>query len=209
MLYLHIIAGGLGLVVGLLALIFRKGSRNHIRSGNIFFYAMLVATISAIYLSIQIESNFLLAVGVFSAYFVITGKRYLYLIDRRHQAHPQWYDWLLSLMMLLVSFGFIYLGWQEYARGNSFGIVSIVFAILALVFSIQDVLVFMGRLHSPILRLRLHLGRMIASFIAAVTAFIVAGLDLFTVYAWLMPTLVGVPIIVFWLRKLKGRTSKA
>ena len=41
MLVVHIVAGGLGLVLGALALTARKGARLHRQSGMLFAYAML------------------------------------------------------------------------------------------------------------------------------------------------------------------------
>ena len=40
-LFVHIVAGGLGLVSGFVALYAAKGARLHRKSGRVFFYAML------------------------------------------------------------------------------------------------------------------------------------------------------------------------
>src|SRR5690606_28721653 len=48
-----------------------------------------------------------------------------------------------------------------------------------------------------------HVGRMVGAFITSVTAFIVAGLSISNLVVWLLPTLLGIPYIIFWTRKMK------
>ena len=47
----HIVFGGASMVFGVLALVLRKGSTQHIRSGVLFFWAMFGVFITALYLS--------------------------------------------------------------------------------------------------------------------------------------------------------------
>ena len=49
-----------------------------------------------------------------------------------------------------------------------------------------------------------HVGRMVGALIASVTAFLVAGLNIGTVVVWILPTILGVPYIVYWSRKMKA-----
>jgi hypothetical protein len=47
-----------------------------------------------------------------------------------------------------------------------------------------------------------HIGRMVGAWIATLSAFLVVNQTLTPpVFNWLAPTVIGVPIIVFWIRK--------
>src|SRR5260221_10087270 len=71
----HILAGSLGLITGLLALFVAKGGRVHRRSGMLFVYAMLamglVGSLMAAVWGKQPASN--IPVGLLTAYLVTTG----------------------------------------------------------------------------------------------------------------------------------------
>ena len=71
----HILAGSLGLITGLLALFVAKGGRVHRRSGRVFLYAMLtmglMGSLMAAVWGRQPASN--IPVGLLTAYLVTTG----------------------------------------------------------------------------------------------------------------------------------------
>src|SRR5882757_6046408 len=71
---LHIVAGGLAIVLGAVALVASKGSSLHRRSGILFVYAMLTMGISGSILALrQSLTNANVLGGFMSAYFVVTG----------------------------------------------------------------------------------------------------------------------------------------
>ena len=70
----HIVAGGLAIVFGGLALAVSKGGTLHRRSGLLFVYAMLTIGISGSILALrQSLTNANVLGGVMSAYFVTTA----------------------------------------------------------------------------------------------------------------------------------------
>jgi hypothetical protein len=70
----HILAGGLAIVLGGVALIASKGSLVHRRSGLLFVYAMLVMGLSGSTLALrQSVTNANVMGGFMSAYFVVTA----------------------------------------------------------------------------------------------------------------------------------------
>jgi uncharacterized membrane protein len=73
LLILHIAGGGVGLLSGAAALVFRKGERWHRRAGNVFFVSML--TMSAIGASVSpfLHKGLDALVGVFTFYLVATA----------------------------------------------------------------------------------------------------------------------------------------
>ena len=61
-LIIHIIAGAIALLGGLLAIIFRNNVKKHKPVGKIYFFAMTVIFLSAIFLSIFKSNVFLFCV---------------------------------------------------------------------------------------------------------------------------------------------------
>ncbi len=71
---IHIVAGGLAIILGAVALAASKGAALHRRSGLLFVYAMLTMGISGSILALhQSLTNANVLGGFMSAYFVITG----------------------------------------------------------------------------------------------------------------------------------------
>jgi hypothetical protein len=71
---IHIVAGGLAMILGYLALAASKGATLHRRSGLLFVYAMLIMGISGSILALrQSLTNANVLGGFMSAYFVITA----------------------------------------------------------------------------------------------------------------------------------------
>ena len=57
-LFLHISAGVIGLLAGAAAMLLRKGSRWHRKSGNVFFVSLLTVAVSAMFLAVIIKNEF-------------------------------------------------------------------------------------------------------------------------------------------------------
>jgi uncharacterized membrane protein len=71
---LHIVAGGLAIILGGVALVASKGATLHRRSGLLFVYAMLTMGISGSILALRISlTNANVLGGFLSAYFVVTA----------------------------------------------------------------------------------------------------------------------------------------
>ena len=71
---IHIVAGGLAIILGGVALVAAKGATLHRRSGLLFVYAMLTMGISGSFLALHKSlTNSNVLGGFMSAYFVITG----------------------------------------------------------------------------------------------------------------------------------------
>jgi hypothetical protein len=71
---IHIVAGGLAIILGAVALLASKGATLHRRSGLLFVYAMLTMGISGSVLALrQSLTNANVLGGFMSAYFVITA----------------------------------------------------------------------------------------------------------------------------------------
>lgn len=71
MLIFHIIAGSLVLFLGLIALFSTKGLRFHKLAGNIFFFTMVILSLTAAYLEYKLGDFPIM--GIFSLYFASTA----------------------------------------------------------------------------------------------------------------------------------------
>lgn len=197
--YAHAALGGIALLTGLIALLVKKGSKNHILSGKIFFWSMLTSGLVALVVSClpDHENPFLFAVGVFSVYLICSGYR---AIQYKNPTVNLTFDKILAGSMIITGLGMVLV---PIIVKSEINIVLSVFGIFGIILSIQD---FMGFRHLDRLRksyLQAHLGKMIGGYIAAVTAFIVVNQIFPPLIGWLGPTVVLTPIIFYWTRKVK------
>lgn len=194
-LYSHIGGGFLALLFGILSLIFKKGSRPHRKSGFVFFYAMLLTCISAMFLAVIKNSMFLFHVGVFALYQNYMGRRVIH----NKSLQPKFYDILATTVSVLNAILMI----------GSLNFVLIVFGGISLVNGIGDFRLYYRVRKGMRIRSNLWLGRhisnMIGAFIATVTAFVVVNVTDFNPswVPWLLPTVILVPIMIFHLRRIK------
>jgi uncharacterized membrane protein len=212
LLYLHIASGGLGLVAGTVNMVRRKGDKTHKQVGWAFSAGMLTAAGSALVLSLLNPNPFLFIVGVFTAYMVGTGLRYLKLKPGSKGGGARPIDWIISVLMLLAALAFLIWGGLLLWQSNSFGAVMLVFGLVSAGFVRADVQHYRGVKTEPSFWLLGHLQRMTGGFIAAATAFLVVNagaipLAIPSVVYWLLPTALLTPLINRWSRRY--RASKA
>ncbi len=197
----HIVAGGLSLLLGLYILLAKKGNAIHKKVGNVYLYAMLINSIVAIPMSYLHPNYFLFLISIFTIYMLLTGIRYL---DKKSLTDVKMTDWILTIVMLLFAIAFIGFGIFNISKGNSFGVVFIVFGSIGLLFSRQDKLNYKGKSKVKNYFLTTHIQRMTGSYIATTTAFLVVNNQILpSILAWLLPTILIVPLIVSWTRKYK------
>ncbi len=206
-LILHIVGGGLGLLAGTYVMVARKGDARHKLVGNVFMVAMLVSAFCSLFLSNIHPNPFLFTVGIFTIYLTGTGRRYLSLRNIPQGQKPLWIDWALTVFMVVFGVFFIWQGVNTLLIGSYFGLVPIVFAVIGLRFAQTDYKIYKGNITTKNYWMTTHLQRMIAAYIASLTAFLVVnvhgGYGIFSVIPWLLPTLVLVPLIFKWTRKYK------
>lgn len=199
LLVIHILFGGMSLCFGLFVLFAKKGDKRHKLIGSFYFYSMLFAGILAIFLSYLHSSYFLFIIAVFTIYMVLSGRRYL---KKKTTKDVKPFDWILTMVMLLFAVAFISLGTLSILRNNFFGIVLIVFGGLSLLFVYQDYKNFKGLSRIKNFWLIAHIQRMVGSYIATFTAFIVVNNSFLPdIIAWLLPTAVLVPFMSIWRNK--------
>ena len=204
LLIIHIIAGSIGLLTGTINIIKKKGDKAHKSVGKFFFYSMLINGFAGLIMSLIHRNDFLLIVAVFSIYMVATGQRFLSLKQLHKEQKPKAIDWILTYTMLVFAFLFITYGSYLLINKVNFGIVLLVFGVVSCLMAIKDIKVYKGNIKEKNYWLLLHIQRMVGSYIAALTAFIVVNNHFMPgIVGWLLPTVIFTPLIVKWTKQYR------
>ncbi|HSJ08505.1 MAG TPA: hypothetical protein VK928_01295 [Longimicrobiales bacterium] len=209
----HIVAGGIGLLSGYLALFAPKGSTLHRRSGIVFVGAMLVmcffgtlmAAVQPVWPSVNVPA------GVLTAYLVTTA-----LLAVRPVRAARWLDVGLMTVALAVGITMLVFAAQAVAAGGTRnGIPAFPFVLFGVVGTLAGVLdlrmLRAGGVRGPA-RLTRHLWRMSFALFIAAMSFFLGQADEFP--AWLrIPALLAVPVVtvpgvmLYWLWRVRMRRS--
>lgn len=198
-LIIHVIAGMTALLCGLRTLIFRKGSAKHKLNGNIFFYAMLFVAATALFISIYKSNHFLFFIGLFSLFMTLSGKRAI----QNKSSVPSIAD--ILILILGISTGI----WML----SETIIVLRVFGALSLVLAFGDLKIYYQVRKNQSLPsntwLVRHIRHMMGAYISTATAFLVVNIQMQPAWVmWLVPTFIGTPVIVYWIRKITPQSKK-
>lgn len=213
---IHILAGGVAIASGFVALAAAKGRRLHRRSGMLFAYAMLtMATIGA---SLAIARDAAPAVNVpaalLTSYLVLTGLATV-------RPLPGWsrgVDVGLMLLVLGVSGADLVFGWQAIASGGRrHGIPAfpfVMFAIVGLLAVAGDARMLRAGSVRGRVRLARHLWRMSYALLVATMSFFLGQAKVFPKPVRIpgllaMPVLAVLVAMLYWLwRVRRTRTSR-
>jgi uncharacterized membrane protein len=191
--------GFASLLIGAYLMVAKKGDKKHKQLGKIYFYSMLAAALVSFPMAIMHPNYFLFIVGVFTSYMLLTGTRYL---KKKKIEDVNSTDWLLTGFMLLFGFGFIGFGIFNLIKGFSFGVVFLVFGVISLFFVRVDYQNYKGISKVKNYWLTTHIQRMVGSYIASATAFLVVNKPpVPEILSWLLPTIILIPLIIKWSRK--------
>ena len=199
-LWVHIIAGYMALLFGTSVMIMRKGNSKHVRAGTVFFYCMVCVGISSVVLSLMIDSQFLLHIGIFAFFLSFGGWR----SSRDRSLRPGILD-ILNLIAGLIN-GIVML-WTGH-------IILMVFGGISSLLVLQDLhlyyLLIIKKVKAGNRWLARHIGMMTGAYISAFTAFLIVNIQ-FEGPAWILwltPTFVFVPLMQYWTyRYTKGTRS--
>jgi uncharacterized membrane protein len=190
----HIISGMAALFSGFIAIVSSKGKMIHRKSGLVYFISMLTVCLSAVFISVMKQNTFLLHIGIFAFFMVFSGYRSI----RNKTLKPYWYDYLVLLLGLLNGFLMVI----------SMKLVLMVFGAIGAYFAISDARLFLktnNNIEIPqnqwLIR---HIGMMLGAYISTFTAFLVVNVswNAFPWVPWLIPTIIGSPLIAYWTRKI-------
>ncbi|GAB3987628.1 hypothetical protein GCM10028807_08380 [Spirosoma daeguense] len=219
LLILHIATGSIALLVGLIPMFSKKGSRLHNRTGLVYVYCMITVAVTALLLCIiqplTMMRLFLTGIAVFSFYLSMTGWR----ATKQKKGEITSGDKLLIYVtavvsVMMVSFG-VYL--MTKSVNIFFPILFTFFGILTGVFAMQDIRQ-LGRPTEKMHWFFQHFTRMGGSYIATFTAALVVNIgrilpanapDWTGTIGWIAPSIVGGMLIGRTVRYYKQKFGQS
>jgi hypothetical protein len=202
---LHIAAGVVSLLSGLIAMVADKKSSGHKISGKIYIGGMSLVFITGVALAYLSTNHFLFMVAFFSYQLVLTGWRSLFVGKRyKRKLKPKPVDIALTVVPGMINISLVFLGIKSLMNGNTFGWVAITFGSIGILMAVNHLRKFY-RPQEGYNKLTDHLTGMGASYIAAFTAFFVTNHPSWipSIITWLLPTAIGTILISIYVRKYK------
>ncbi len=196
-LHVHVACGIISFVAGGIAAFAKKGSRLHKTCGKFFAISLLAASTLAVVLSSIRPNAFLFGVGLFTVYLITSG--WVCLLKMKLSPKRRWIKGV-GIFGLASALFMIYTGLFGY---NLIQIVLLIFGAILLIFAFKDVF----QTPQPGAFIGMHGGRMGGAFIASITAFSLTNFagTLPNIALWLLPTLIGSPLVAIAIRKYKTR----
>lgn len=209
LIYIHALSGGLGLITGMVSVFIKKGGLIHKKLGRIFSYSIIISSLISLIVARmpKHENLFLFLIGIFTIYMVLAGNRAL-TFKNKSKNSADWKDKLVSGSMMVTSIIMLVLGAFGMFQKIDNSILYLFFGGFGAFLSFRDFQSFRVFKEKKNAWLINHLGRMNGALIASVTAFFVAGLNIQTLFIWFLPTIVGVPYIIYWNKKLNKNKSQ-
>ena len=204
LIYIHATFGGIAFIAGFIAIITKKGGNYHKKSGIIFYYTMLFSALSALVIAVlpKHESPFLFTIGLFSSYFIITGYRAL----RFKKPNPSLLmDKIIASVMIIT--GIVMITYPLIYTGK-LNIVLAIFGTVGIILATRDFMLFKNAKKLRKGWLKLHIGKMLGGYIAAVTAFVVVNQFIPGIAGWLTPSVFGIAYMMYWFWKLNRKELK-
>lgn len=209
-LLVHILAGGLGLVLGVIALSATKGAALHRKSGILFVYAMLAMSITGMTMASLrgVAPAVNIPAALLTAYLVITGLTTL----RPKSKASRWLD----LGAMLVAFGVgltsLAFGLAALASGGkanwALALPHFMFGVIGLLAGASDLRMMRSGSLGGASRLARHLWRMCFALFIAAMAFFIGQSDVFP-KALRIPALLALPVLtvlfsmLYWLWRVR------
>ncbi|HRH12268.1 MAG TPA: DUF2306 domain-containing protein [Bacteroidia bacterium] len=209
-LIIHVAAGSVALLAGLIAIFLRNKVKLHRPAGKVYYWAMTVVFITAVFISLVKGNVFLFCVAVFTYYSCLTAYRSLRLKKLHLDQRPMWYDWVIEVVFGLIHIGFVVFALMKIGKHPEFGIIALVFGLIGVNGNITTIKRFRAKnFKHKNYWLLAHIGGMLGSYIGAFTAFIVNNgnhIPAPPIVLWLGPTVLLVPFMMYELNihKKKG-----
>jgi len=203
---LHVLAGSVAVGGMLIAWATEKGGQWHRYGGRAFSAGMLVSLSLGLIVSVLTRNVFLFSIALFSGYMVYTGWR----IAKVRNGKMSSLDRFAFYGIAITSGLMLAVGAWMLSRGDTMGIVQIVFGFLSGGLALQDYR-FKGAWPRGKERIVLHVGRMGGATIATITAVLVTNVQTQPQFlGWLLPSVVVTPLIIYWTRRVQnGRVASS
>ncbi|MCD0466527.1 hypothetical protein [Flavobacterium sp. ENC] len=207
LIYIHAFFGGIGLITGIGSIVVKKGGKLHKRMGKLFSVGMITSSL----ISIPVcwmpnhQNIFLFLIGLFTIYLVVAGNRAL---NFKTKTKADLTDYIISGSMLFFSVIMISIGIYCQLLHIANGILFTFFGGFGLYMTVKDFIFYKNVSEIKKEWLSKHIGKMIGALIASITAFIVAGIGLGNIIAWMTPSILGTLYIIYWNRKIAPKAVK-
>ncbi len=214
----HVSAGFTALLCAPVAMLTRKGGKPHRLWGRVYFWAMAVIFVTALVLLVFRPNVFLFFISVLSFYGAFSGVRSL---KRKNPAKGQGasrLDYAAAGAATLAGGSFIVWGLLPFTGlvpselPTAFSILGVVFGVALGRDALGDLKSFRRPDPDPLWWWTYHLERMVGSYLAAVTAFLVQNVgplvpDAFVWLVWAAPGVLGGFGIGYWIRYYRKKFS--
>ena len=215
LLIIHIAAGVISLVTGLISILSLKGGKVHKKSGKIYFYSMTIVFVTAIIIASYRFNRFLFLIAFLSYYSVFAGVRKLRLKNLHKNQKPKWYDWTAGIINGIANLFFIGLG-IYYSIENGFfsggALLSVGFGIGGLLISYVNLKPFIIKPNKSYHWYLSHIGNMFGGYIATSTAFLSTLISKYEIMnpflGFALPSIIGVPLLIYWMNKTEKTFKK-
>lgn len=212
-LFVHIVAGGLGLIVGYLALYSPKGGGLHRKSGMMFVSAMLTTAVCGMVIAAArgVAPAINIPAGLLTAYLVITALTTV----RSPAAQSRWLG-LAAMVAMAVGLTSLTFGVQAVANGGTRNGMPafpfFMFGVVGTLASAGDVRVMRSGALRGAPRLARHLWRMCFALFIAALSFFIGQADVFPKALRIRPLLAFPVLLVlvtmlYWLWRVRIRRS--
>lgn len=186
------------MICALMAVSSKKGSNFHRKVGRIYVLGMATIGITAIPMAIISEKIFLFLIALFSSYLVFAGWRFA--VNR--SGRPNKLDWFAVFIMLSTALTMCIGAYFLYTEADDQWVTLLVFGSLAAFLGLADLKSHISRRTIGKKRVARHLTNMLGGTIATTTAALTTNVSTDPVWlAWIAPTMIITPLIVYWNRK--------
>jgi hypothetical protein len=201
---LHVLAGSIALIAGLVALIVRKGSIGHIRFGR-YFMRMIIVVIATGLIGVFVfkRNNFLLVITLLSAYNCFSGIRAIRLRGQR----PAMIDRVVPLIVIAAALYYLYyissigLYWTPVIIYSTIGALFLVTCYdLCKIFFSQRLLQKSSGYE--------HVYKMVSAFSGITSAFTGTVFPQYQPYSQFLPSVIGLAYIIVTFIGLSNKRSK-
>ena len=206
--YAHIVTGGVGLLSGTAAMVLRKGSKWHIKVGNVYFFSLLIMSAIGAYGAYFVPEMISVIVGALTFYLVITA----WLTVRHVESKMTWPLFASVTMATIIAAAGYYFGFEALMSktgtkdGFPYGMY-LFFGSAALVAGLMDIRVMARSGISGKQRLLRHLGRMCFSLLIATASLFLGQPQVFPEsirkpQILMIPVLIVLASLLYWFVKV-------
>jgi uncharacterized membrane protein len=206
--FFHALAGATGIFSGGTALFTRKGGRVHRTAGKVFFFAMITAAVSAMWLAWKTTDYGTLTAAVLILYLLATG----WMTVRRKPRQTGVFEIVTFLLVAAGSVAVFLFTLQSVQAGTALlgGIPGFIFSAVAAVAAGLDLSVILRRGLSARQRIARHLWRTHVGLFAAFGSFFPGQLQFFPEFIQqirptillFIPAFLIIGLMFFWLARL-------